>query len=73
MKLALNQARTLVIAALIALASLGGASAASAESEVYYSKDAKGVIRHRDLRGKELDAAIDALLAEMADPAQDGR
>ena len=29
-----------------------------------YVIDAKGVIRHRDLRGKELDDAIDKLLKE---------
>ncbi len=31
-----------------------------------YVIDSKGVIRHRDLHGKELDAAIDTLLAEAA-------
>ena len=30
-----------------------------------YVLDAQGVIRHRDLRGEELDHAIEALLAEM--------
>ena len=31
-----------------------------------YVLDAKGVLRHRDLRDKELDAAVDALLKEAA-------
>ena len=31
-----------------------------------YVLDAKGVIRHRDLRDKELDDAIDTLLKEVA-------
>lgn len=31
-----------------------------------YVLDAKGVLRHRDLRDKELDAAVDALLKEVA-------
>ncbi len=31
-----------------------------------YVLDAKGIIRHRDIRDKELDDAIDALLKEAA-------
>lgn len=31
-----------------------------------YVLDAKGVLRYRDLRDKELDAAVDALLKEVA-------
>ena len=30
-----------------------------------YVLDAKGVIRYRDVRGEEMDQAVDALLAEM--------
>lgn len=30
-----------------------------------YVIDSKGVIRYRDVRGQELDKAVDALLAEM--------
>jgi hypothetical protein len=30
-----------------------------------YVLDAKGVIRHRDVRGKDLDEAVDKLLQEM--------
>jgi hypothetical protein len=30
-----------------------------------YVLDAQGVIRHKDLRGKELDAAVDGLLKEI--------
>lgn len=30
-----------------------------------YILDAKGVIRHRDLRGKEMEKAIEALIAEI--------
>src|SRR5947209_467941 len=30
-----------------------------------YVLDAKGVIRYRDLRGEELDKAVDTLLAEL--------
>ena len=32
-----------------------------------YVLDAKGVIRHKDVRGKFLDQAVDALLKEMAE------
>jgi len=32
-----------------------------------YVIDAKGVIRHKDLRGKQLDDAIDALMKEMGE------
>lgn len=31
-----------------------------------YLLDAKGVIRHKDIQAEDVDAAIDALLAEMA-------
>jgi hypothetical protein len=30
-----------------------------------YVLDAKGVIRHKDMRGEELDQAVDALLKEL--------
>ena len=32
-----------------------------------YVLDHKGVIRYRDVRGKQLDAAVDALLKELAE------
>jgi len=35
-----------------------------------YVIDAKGIIRHRDVRGDALDAAIDALLAEAQEAPQ---
>ena len=33
-----------------------------------YVVDAKGIIRYRDLRGKELDKAVDTLLKETGKP-----